>query len=266
MKKLLIVLLMAAVLLVGCKKTQPEETVSESGTESQETSKEYEIVPEAPEEEAYEAAEAMDPSLTERIRGDWFAFWEGLALKLTLNDDGTYSFVFPGRETQKGAWAIHDGLVALDGSEGDLIPLDDVLNWSAAGLLFTRNEPETFVPGEVITNAVEGAFNGYWKSQYVAVDGGTVFSSAIGEETDIYIEGTQVALGGPLFGDVIVEMKLQDGMLTYEKDGMTVTLAVQQDSYLRLTVENGNPGEAPITVYLFPAIPGWVNPEDIAAE
>ena len=104
---------------------------------------------------------------------------------------------------------------------------------------------------EAVSDAQAGDFDGYWKSQFIAVGEGTVFASAVGDKTDVYIEGTSVALGGPLFGDVLVGMELRDGTLYYEAGSVSVTLTLQRDGFLRLTLG----GENSVTLYLFPAVP-----------
>ena len=243
MKKLLLILLAALLLpaLAACGKTAAP-------------------APEPPEEElVYEPLPTPEPSLAESLRGDWYAGYQGLALTLTLSEDGRYAFHFPGQEDRTGTWALNDeNLLCLDGEEGEtLLPAEDVLRWASADLLFTRQAPEVYVPGKLLTDLQPGDLDGYWKSHFVAVGDGTILASALDEKTDIYIEGTRVALGGPLFGDIIVDMAWKDAALTYEKEGVSVSLALQQDGLLRLTVE----GEAPVTVCLLPAVPGWVTPE-----
>ena len=245
MKKLLVILLAALLLLpalAACGKTAAP-------------------APEPPEEElVYDPLPTPEPPLAVRLLGDWYADSQGLKLTLTLSEDGSYAFHFPGQEDRTGAWTLSDeNLLCLDGEEGEtLLPVEDTLRWASADLLFTRQAPEVYVPGKLLTDLQPGDLDGYWKSQFVAVGDGTILASALDEKTDIYIEGTRVALGGPLFGDIIVDMAMKDGALTYEKEGVSVSLALQQDGLLRLTVE----GEAPVTVYLLPAIPGWVELDD----
>lgn len=250
MKKLLLILLAAALLpaLAACGKAAEPET------------------PEPPEKPVYEPMpESMLP-LAERVRGDWYAGYEGLTLTLSLSEDGRYAFRFPGQEDRTGAWAFNDeNYLCLDGEEGEaLLPVGDTLRWASAGLLFTREKPEVYSPAALYTGLKEGDLDGYWKSHYVAVGEGTMFAFALGEKTDVYIEGTRVALGGPLFGDVIVDAALKDGALCYEAEGLAVKLALQEDGLLRLTASSD--GEEDVTLYLLPAIPGWVEPEDAELE
>ena len=238
MKKLLVILtagmLFAAVSLAGC------------GSGSSETAE----TEESAEEEVYETLPAAAMSLEEQLPGEWYAGYEGLALTLTLTEDGSYTLHFPGQDDQAGAWALTDGEIILDEQEANaLLPVDDTLLWESADLLFTREMPETYVPGEDDTGAEVGDFDGYWRSHFVAVGDGTMLASALGENTDVFVEGAHVALGGPLFGDVFVDMELRNGSLCYETESLSVTLTLQRDGFLRLTVN----GEEPITIYLLPA-------------
>ena len=78
-------------------------------------------------------------------------------------------------------------------------------------------------------------------------------AQALHEDTFVYIEGTNVALGGERFGDVIRVFSAADGALTLTEGEATISLQLQQDGFLRLTVA----GPEPATLYLMPApIPG----------
>ncbi len=226
------------------------------------TSAQAETMPSPPEEPVYEPMPEEQRPPEERLPGDWYAAYQGLVLTLSLAEDGSYAFRVPGCEDLTGTWALVDGLVVPDGKNGEaLLPVGNILRQPSSGLLFTRDMPEIYIPGEIDDSIQPGDPDGYWKSRFVAVGDGTVLSSALGETTDIYIEGTRAALGGPLFGDVIVDMAWKDGTLTCEKDGVGVTLALQRDGFLRLTAG----GKDTVTLYLLPATPGWAETESIEA-
>ncbi len=59
---------------------------------------------------------------------------------------------------------------------------------------------------------------------------------ALGFETDIYVEGKRAALGGELFGDVIADLEYDSSAYTCEAGGGNLTLAMQQDGFMRLTL------------------------------
>ena len=212
MKKLLVILLaMALLVFVGCA------SENASGKD-------------APEEPVYEMVPFEELPLMQRLPGDWYAEYQGLLITLSLTQEGTYTLTVPGREARNGAWAMTDGMLTLDGNADDaLMPLGAVLRWDSADLLFTREKPDVYVPAELYAGLKAGDLDGYWKSCYVAVGDGTVLASALGENTDVYIQGTRAALGGPLFGDVIVDTELKDGALSYTAGGVSVKLALQQE-------------------------------------
>lgn len=249
MKKILVIALSALLLLaVGCteqKSAKEPEYVSLPAVEAQE----------------YEPLPASALPLDQRVLGDWFATRDGLAMTLALAEDGSYSLSVPGEEPHQGTWALEGGRIVLDGDGAStLLPLDDVLSWKSAGLVFRREAAATYAPAEIVAGAKEGDFDGYWKSHFVAVGEGTMLSSALGETTDVFVQGTRVALGGPIFGDVIVDMQLKDGALVYSAEGITVTLALQQDGLMRLTANAGQP----MTLYLMSAYVEGVSQEPAA--
>lgn len=209
--------------------------------------------PPKPEEPEYEHLPEEYLPLSQRVLGDWFAEQAGLVIALSLTEDG-YTLSVPGTDPQAGQWEEKDGMVVLDGDgESALLVLDDVLRLDALGLLFTREQPLTYVPADLFADASEGAFDGLWLAHFVAVGDGVMLAQALAEDAFVYIEGTNVALGGQRFGDVIRVFTPVEGAMTLTEGEATVTLQLQQDGFLRLTVV----GPEPVTIYLMPAlIPG----------
>ena len=204
--------------------------------------------PPKPEEPAYEPLPEEYLPLSQRVLGDWFADQAGLMIALSLTEDG-YTLAVPGQAPQTGQWEEKDGMILLDGDqEGGLLVLDNALRMDALGLLFTREQPLTYVPADLVADAPEGAFDGLWRAQFVAVGSGetagTVLAEAAEEDAFVYIEGTNVALGGRRFGNVIRVFTPDGGGLTLPEEG--VTLQLQQDGFLRLTL-------ADATIYLMTA-------------
>ena len=222
------------------------------------------IVPE-PDMESYEYYEMPVP-VEQAVLGEWYASFQGLTVKLTL-DDGAYTLEFPGTgKGSNGAWEIKDGMLYLEGNEAPLLPLDSALIWSAVNLVFSREQPVTYTPAEVYADAQAELFNGFWRAQFTQVGGArdtskrpavrgiqaggsVILSSAIGDDTALYLENGKAALAGTLFGRQIAEFSLTDGALTAKVDGAKVTLQLQQDGFMRLTYERG--GETRV-IYLMP--------------
>lgn len=180
--------------------------------------------------------EAPEAALT----GDWYGEANGLVLQLTLHEDGTYAAALVGsaQEAKSGAWALEDGFIYLDGA---LLPQinvlsDDVLKWTEMDVFLRREQPWVYAPAEPFA-APNELFDGYWRAQYVGLDGAMLFAEdALGEVVALYIEGQNVALGGDFFGNAIVEMAYADGALSLSLDGQPLTLQLQLDGFLRLTL------------------------------
>ena len=189
-----------------------------------------ETPPPLPPEPEYEPLPDEYKSLTERVIGDWADVLSGL-----------------GAEPQKGQWEARDGQLFLDGGEEAAItPVNGVLRFDALGMLFTREKPEGYVPGDLLSDVKEGSFDGYWKAQFVALGEGTVLAQAVDEDAKLYIDGLKAALGGQRFGSVIRDLTLENGTLTLKEGDVTVTLALQNDGFLRMTLD----GKEPATIYL----------------
>lgn len=198
--------------------------------------------PPKPEEPAYEPLPEAYLPLSQRVLGDWYADAAGRMVTLTLNEDGAYALAVPGQEPQAGQWTAEDGQVLLDGEDKTaLLILDDALRADALDLLFTREQPLVYVPADLLTDAPEGALDGLWRAQFVAVGDGTMLAEAAGEDAFVYIQGTNVALGGARFGNVIRVFTPDAGALILPEEGLALQL--QQDGFLRLTAPDA-------TIYL----------------
>lgn len=204
-------------------------------------------MPPPPEEPEYEPLPAEYLPLEERVLGEWYADEAGLVITLALTEDG-YTLSVPGTDAQTGKWEAKDGVIVLDGDEQNpLLPIGDAIRSDAQDLLFTREMPLAYVPADVIADAKEGSFNGFFKAQFVAVGSGTILAAAAEEDAYVYIEGTNVALGGTRFGNVIKVFTAAPGALTLAEDGLNVKLELQQDGFLRMTLPDA-------VIWLMPAV------------
>ncbi len=185
--------------------------------------------------------------LSQQVPGDWFADFFGLEIRLILGEEGAYALFVPGSEPLSGVWEVRDGLLIMDGDEDSpVLFLNDTLRMEEPDLLFTRERPLVYTPAEPLLNASASAYDGFWKVQFVAVGEGTVLAAALGENTELYIEGTKLAVNGTLLGLRQFETAFADGALTFATDRGIVALQLLQDGFLRLTLF----GEAPATLYL----------------
>jgi len=194
------------------------------------------------------------PSLAEKdaVAGSWYAQMGGVTAELTLNADGTYALNVPGGDNAAGAWIFDDGYLYMDGATVPTMATwgDDALMMSDGSTTFTREKPWTYEPAEPVPEFPAEYFAGYWKCAFIDVDGQALPVAVTDEATDLYIEGTTVALGGPRFGDIFWTFDFEGGALSADVNGQIVTLVLQEDGLLRLTLA----GDAPATLYLQPVV------------
>lgn len=182
------------------------------------------------------------------VSGIWYSTTSGIPVRLTLSEDGSYTSAAPGTDPVTGTWEERDGSIFLDGSETpEFTVQDDRLLWNGMAAFLTREEQAVYTPAEILADFDPALFRGYWKALYVDVDGIACLASSLNDTTDLYVEGNSMILGGPLFGDLPVKAESTDGALACTAEGITVTLRMQQDSFLRMTVDTG---EETLTWYL----------------
>ena len=180
--------------------------------------------------------------------GTWYSSFSGIPVRLKLSEDGSYISDAPGAEPVTDTWEERDGNIFLDGSKTpELTMQDDKLLWNDMAAFFTREEQAVYTPAEILDVFDPDLFRGYWKAFCVDVDGTACLASALNDTTDLYVEGSSMILGGPLFGDLPVKGESTDGALVCIAEGITVTLRMQQDGFLRMTVDTG---EETMTWYL----------------
>ena len=196
-----------------------------------------------------------------RVPGDWYALHQGAILLLHIAEDGAYTLSFPGAdlEESRGTWTVESNQLFLDGREDEpLLVLDESLLWESAGMVFTREMPQTYVPAEEFYDLQPGDLDGLWKCRFLGLGGLTVSAETMSDDTLLYIEGENVALAGSFFGNVPLVFAYEDGAATAalgEGDAaVTLTLRLQQDGLLRLTLESGDPANS-VVFYLSPETP-----------
>ena len=203
--------------------------------------------PPAPEEPEYDPLPDEYKTLAERSIGDWYADVAGMIVTLTLSEDGTYALSVAGGEAMTGKWEEKNGVLVMDGDEENpLLPIGGVIRMDSLKLFFMREAPTVYIPAKPIADAKEGIFDGWWVSHLTAVGDGTILSDAIGEDTELYIEGTKLAVNGALFGLAQYDGLAESGRLTFTTDKGAVTLELLQDGFLRLTLS----GDTQTTLYL----------------
>ena len=270
MKKQMTGILLAGMMLVfaGCSgaMVDPGPQTQSPETESSDSA-----------QEATSEETPREPRIEDNYIGAWYASPQGFPMTLLLQDDDTYllsigiaaeedaasilekaaaSATDENAEVQSGTWKYDDGFIFLD--DDTHAPLDvrsDMLIWTALDMFFTRDVPYMYEEAALRTDLKSGDFDGYWTSDFVGLQGYTISAQAIDDNTDIYIEGENVALGGDIFGDDIAKFTLSDGQLTFT-DGtgaekITITIGIQEDGYMRLVMNGAESGDdEALTIFL----------------
>ena len=174
---------------------------------------------------------------TSPIAGAWYTDLSDVPVEMNLEDDGTYTISIPGCTPETGTWELRNELVYLNGSETPAFSVKgETLAWEDASTVFTREKTAGYTPAEVAADIPAECLNGYWTSIYVDVKGTAYPAAALNDRTDLYVEGNYAVLGGPVFGDVVVKMEPEGGALVSRNEGLTVTIQLQTDAVLRLTM------------------------------
>ena len=185
-------------------------------------------------------AMAESPAPETALTGDWFGETQGMILQLTLKEDGSYTAAFPAREGSEaaGTWEFRDGFLYLDGSDVPAVNVlgEDVLKWTELDTFLRREVPLVYTPAEPAADVPADVYNGTWKALYVSAEGAMLMADTLGEPTGAYIEGTNVALTGPLTGEAVLEMTFAEGGLRWTQGDAEITLQLQQDGILRMTL------------------------------
>ncbi len=196
------------------------------------------------------------------ITGLWYVEVQGLLVEMTLNADGTYAVTIPARPDAgvSGAWEERDGFLHFDGNELPQVKVlgTDVMKWLDYDVFLSREAPLIYAPADLLSDAPVELFTGYWQARYVGVNGAMLFADTLGSPTEALIDGTNVALIGPLTGETVLEAAYENGALSWASGDVAITLALQVDSFLRLTLITG--GET-VTLYLLPYYVKGLSPE-----
>ena len=182
--------------------------------------------------------------------GDWYADLNGFSLTLSLKEDGSYTLALPAGigEPASGTWTFDGGFVRLDSGAVLSLVSESLLLRTGDDLFFTREPVQYYAPADLLPGVPAELFAGYWKCGYADLGEAVVPASALDSWTDLYVEGTSAILGGSYFGDTQVKMEFADGAMSCGRDGMQVTLQIQQDGVLRMTVTGSE--TAPPVLYL----------------
>ena len=193
--------------------------------------------------------------------GDWYAEMKGVAIKMTLNEDGTYEMVL-GSDVNKGTWEVTEDGLLMDG-DGHLEITQDGLFFDGGednSMTFGREAIENFVPAEIDYEADLDLLQGKWSAYKVGADD-AYLDVAPGDAAymDMEIDGTTVTLSGFYFEEpVSIEMDNQDGGLFVHFDDeseMFELIAVNylEDGTLRAALVASVENDEQIEYFFVPA-------------
>lgn len=213
-------------------------------------------VPDDPDDESADPDdESPDPE--EDVTGLWYCAMGTVDLCLELEAGGTYTVTLPHdpEGTVTGTWEERDGFLYLDGDmTAPLSAYGTLLSWPAAGVFLSREEPAPlYVPAATLEKLPEGILDGYWVAAFLDLDGEVFSVEDLNERMDLYVEGSRAALGGPVFGDQIVELEVLENGLSFSGEGFRVDMSLQADGFLRLSMKAD--GEGALVYYLYNAGP-----------
>jgi hypothetical protein len=266
MKKLFAIVLAFVLLLAlaacGAAETPAAETPADGTPVAETPAAETDAPgePSAPETPDAEAGVPDDPSdefTDPDVTGLWYCAMGTVDLCLELESGGAYTVTLPHdpEGTVTGTWEERDGFLYLDGDEtAPLSTYGTLLSWPAAGVFLSREEPAPlYVPAQKLEKLPEGSLDGYWVAAYLELDGEVFSVDDLNERMDLYVEGSRAALGGPVFGDRIVDLDVRENGLGFSGEGFRVDMSLQADGFLRLSMEAE--GEGALVYYLYSAGP-----------
>ena len=161
-------------------------------------------------------AEAAD------VTGEWYGSLFGIAMTLTVNEDGTYVMDMGDDDPTDGTWRLDGETMIMDeGSEEEIAFASDgeSLYAEVEGLefLFTREPVEVFEAAPARTDAALEEFAGTWNCTLVDMMGMQVPPEMAEMELTLTIDGENVCMIMGIFGeptDVDLTGEFADGTLT----------------------------------------------------
>ena len=233
---------------------QQQETVSESGSDSISALSAESCVSEPKELKPDVSDNTDDPAAA--ACGSWYGLYRELPYTMEIQEDGSYvlTMSWDPENPHTGTWSWDSGIVRLEDFENSWLELqsEDALYWPDMETVLVREELAVYVPADTVAADSPEAFAGYWRNTYMVIDGVMVTADFLEDDTDVFIDGGKIVLGGP-FGDIVRDFTFADGAITLteqmEDAVLDITLQLQEDGGLRMTLDAE---EDTAVLYLFP--------------
>ena len=153
------------------------------------------------------------------LSGDWYGDMFGIAMTLTLNEDGTYHMTMPvtGEETE-GTWKLQGDKVIMDDTEDSAMNYDGKtlsMTEDDVTLTFSRTPVKTFTPAEPKTDAALEEYAGDWESGFVKFQDMTLDGAALGLDLTAHIEGADATISSESMDipETVIACAFEDGSL-----------------------------------------------------
>jgi|LSQX01.2.fsa_nt_gb hypothetical protein len=160
------------------------------------------------------------------ISGEWYGDLFGMAMTLTLDEDGSYSMEMAGEEPDTGTWNLDGESLIMDGdTENETVfAYDGESLFSDMGdgmeFLFTREPVAVFEPAAVRTDASLEELGGEWVCTLVSMMGMNLPPEMADIDMKLSIDGEVVTMSVAVMGEPATD-ELQavfaDGALTLEQ-------------------------------------------------
>ena len=173
---------------------------------------------------------------------------------MALSADGKYEAGFPELSGEKttGTWGLIGEQIVLDDNADALLVREEGLFWEGPGVAFAREKPVAADAGKPDKTVTAADFAGFWSSVYVRTESGLAPAADLGEDTDVYVEGNTVVLGGSIFGDTMCTFAYADGAMTWSAgegaEAVSVRLELTDRGLMLLTMKTG--GSEELSLYL----------------
>ena len=169
---------------------------------------------------------------TADVTGAWYASLNGMAMTLTLNENGIYTLE-KGDEAMIGTWVLEGDILYVDkGTLGE-----DRLHYDAAvqtldrnGTLFAREAIAAFEPGEAVPANLED-FTGSWISTNVDTFGAVLPGETAELSMIAAIEGAKVVLTIEA-----AEKETYEGEAIFADGALELTISADQECIFAISM------------------------------
>lgn len=207
------------------------------------------------------------------ITGEWYASFMGVAITLTVNEDGSFQMALPGQDPTVGTWTLEGDQFTMTADDTPVVGTvtEEGITASDGGmeLFFTREPIAEITVSEVKAAETVEEFYGDWAVTYMEADGIILDPAAagmpfpqmkIGEGVFEFVAASEEDFMASLLNLMGFEATFENGMLnlnpTMEGADTTGTIEMLEDGMVKLTLS----GTSPMILYFSPVVPAEEQP------